>query len=124
MKRAILGVVIFATIIMSAFSGVSAFADAKESVLNGADVIVANSQDEKSHGSLSSTIVSIVNVLLFIVGLCCVVVIIVSGLNFITSNGDAAKLKKAKDALAGAIIGLVIAILAYAIIAFIVSRLR
>ena len=65
----------------------------------------------------------IVSTLLFVVGVVAVVVIIIGGILYVTSTGDPGKTKRAKDTILYAVIGLVVAIMAYAIVAFVVSRL-
>ena len=52
----------------------------------------------------------------WIVGIVAVIMIIVSGIMYTTSGGDPAKVKKAKDALTVAVIGLIIALLAAVIV--------
>lgn len=74
-------------------------------------------------GSLTGTIRTIVNVLLFIVGAAAVIMLIVGGLKYVTSNGDQQAVKSAKDTILYAIIGVVVAFLAYAIVNFIISQL-
>ena len=69
-------------------------------------------------GSLVSTIVS---VLLWALGAVSVIVIIIAGFTYVTANGDANRIQKAKNILMYAIIGLVVAILAYAIVEFVVE---
>lgn len=64
---------------------------------------------------------NIVNTILFIVGILAVIVIIVSGIFYIISAGDAGKVKRAKDTLMYAVVGLVVAILAYAIVNFVLG---
>jgi hypothetical protein len=64
----------------------------------------------------------IVNTMLFILGILAVIMIIVSGIKYVTSNGDASKIKSAKDTLTYSIVGLVVAILAYAIVNYVVTR--
>lgn len=75
-------------------------------------------------GSLSGTIRSIVNVLLFIVGAAAVIMLVVGGLKYVTSNGDQQAVKSAKDTILYAIIGIVVAFLAYAAVNFVVSQLN
>jgi hypothetical protein len=53
-----------------------------------------------------------------------VIMIIIGGVNYATSQGDAAKVKKGKDTILYGIIGLVIAILAFAIVSFVLSALQ
>jgi hypothetical protein len=70
-----------------------------------------------------SMVEPIVSTLLFVVGVVAVVVIIIGGILYVTSTGDPGKTKRAKDTILYAVIGLVVAIMAYAIVAFVVSRL-
>ena len=64
-----------------------------------------------------------INILLYVVGILAVVMIIVSGLKMTMSAGDAGAVQKAKNTLVYAIIGLVIAVLAYAIVNFVLKKL-
>lgn len=75
-------------------------------------------------GSLSGTIRAIVNVLLFIVGAAAVIMLVVGGLKYVTSNGDQQAVKSAKDTVLYAIIGIIVAFLAYAIVNFVISQLN
>ena len=60
----------------------------------------------------------VVNILLLIVGIASVMVIIIAGVIMMTSQGDAAKVNMAKSAIMYALIGLLIALLAFAIVNF------
>ena len=73
--------------------------------------------------TLTDLVKNIIDVLLFIAGAVAVIMIIVGGLRYITSNGDQAHVKAAKDTIMYAVVGLVVAILAYAIVQFVVSHL-
>lgn len=70
---------------------------------------------------LKDGIKTIVNVMLFILGAIAVIMIIIGGIRYATSNGDASNTKAAKDTILYAVIGLVVAILSYAIVNFIVN---
>jgi hypothetical protein len=70
---------------------------------------------------LKNFIKTIVNVLLFILGAIAVIMIIIGGIRYTTSNGDTAQLTAAKNTILYAVIGLVVAILAYAIVNFVIS---
>lgn len=65
---------------------------------------------------------NIINYLLYGVGLVAVVMIIVAGIQMTTSAGDAGAVAKAKKTLTFAIIGLVVALLAYAIVNFVIRK--
>jgi hypothetical protein len=63
------------------------------------------------------------NAVYFWGGVVCVIVIVVAGYLYVTSAGNAATIKKAKDAIFGAVIGLVLMLMAFAITAFVIGRL-
>lgn len=69
-------------------------------------------------------ITEITSLLLFIAGAIAVIVIIYGGIRYVTSTGDATRVKQAKDTILYGIIGLVIAILAYSIVNFIIQNLK
>lgn len=61
---------------------------------------------------------TILNILSFIVGAVAIVMIVLSGLKFITSGGDSQKVSQARTALLYAVIGLIVVALTQAIIHF------
>ena len=69
------------------------------------------------------TIKNIINVMLVISGIVAVIVIIVGGISYSVSVGDPAKVKKAKDTILYALIGLVVAVAAFSIVNFVVGRI-
>lgn len=54
-------------------------------------------------------------------GIVAVVIIIVAGYFYVTSNGNAANIKRAKDGITGAVIGLVVIIMAFTITQFVLG---
>jgi len=71
---------------------------------------------------LSGSFAAIANTLIFIVGAISVIMVIVGGLRYVLSNGDSAGLKSAKDTIMYALIGVAVAVFAYALVAFVISR--
>jgi hypothetical protein len=65
----------------------------------------------------------IINIMLFIVGILCVVMIIYSGIRYATSAGDTTRVTSSKNTLVYSIVGLIVAILAYAIVNWVVNAL-
>lgn len=63
----------------------------------------------------------ITNVLLFVVGAIAVIMIVVGGLRYVLSGGDAKQVEAAKNTILYAIIGIIVAILAYAAVNFVVG---
>ena len=64
---------------------------------------------------------TITNVLLFLVGAISVIMIIIGGLRYVLSGGESSAVHSSKNTILYAIVGLIISILAYAIIAFVIS---
>ena len=65
----------------------------------------------------------VTNVILYIVGIVAVIMLIIGGIKYVISGGDAKKVTDAKNTVLYAIIGLIIAFLAYAIVNFVISAL-
>lgn len=64
-----------------------------------------------------------INVAISVVGVIAVAVIVIGGILYVTSTGEAAKTKRAQNAIMYGVIGLVVAILAYAIVNFVLKSL-
>ena len=62
------------------------------------------------------------NTLLFAIGAISVIFIVFGGFKYVTSNGEQASVKSAKDTIMYAVIGLVAAIASWAIVDFIVTQ--
>ncbi len=73
---------------------------------------------------LESLFKTIVNVLLFIIGAVSVIMIIVGGFRYVTSGGDQAHVKAAKDTILYAVVGLIVALLAFAIVGFVAQNIK
>ena len=65
---------------------------------------------------------TIINVVIGVIGFVAVAFIIFGGFQYTTSAGDPGKVKKAKDTILYGIIGLIVAMLAYAIVNFVLSN--
>ena len=65
----------------------------------------------------------ITNTVLYIVGIIAVIMLIIGGIRYVISGGDSKKVTDAKNTILYAIIGLIIAFLAYAIVNFVISAL-
>ena len=66
---------------------------------------------------------TIVNVLLFIIGAVAVIMLIYGGFRYTTSAGDSSAVTSAKNTILYAIVGIVVAVLAYAIVNFVITSL-
>ena len=65
----------------------------------------------------------VTNTILYIVGIIAVIMLIIGGIRYVTSGGDAKKVTDAKNTVLYAIIGLVISLLAFAIVNFVILAL-
>lgn len=74
-------------------------------------------------GRLSNFIKKIINILLFLIGAIAVIMIIIGGLRYVTSGGDQSQVSGAKNTILYAVVGLVIAVMAYAIVNFVLGAL-
>jgi hypothetical protein len=91
---------------------------------NGAAVVSGGNcpgSGKAATDSINNVIRTAIIILSVIVGVAAVVMIIVSGLRFITSNGDASSIASAKSGLTWALIGLVVVGLAQFIVHFVLN---
>lgn len=86
----------------------------------GAEAARANGMPAELIGA-TGVFTRITNTILFAVGIISVVMLILGGLRYIISGGDSKKVTDAKNTIMYAIIGLIIAILSYAIVNFVIS---
>lgn len=89
-------------------------------VAGGADAAKGEGQPSDLFGT-EGIITEITNVALFAVGLLSVVMLIYGGLRYVISGGDSKKVTDAKNTIMYAIIGLIIAMLSYAIVNFVIG---
>ena len=72
--------------------------------------------------SFSSVLTTVTNILLFLMGAISVIMIIVGGIRYATSQGDQTQMQSAKNTILYAVIGVVVAIAAYAIVSFVITQ--
>lgn len=71
---------------------------------------------------LESTVVNIVQWVLGFLGLVAVIMILIGGFQWMTAGGNEEKVASAKKIISAAVIGLIIVLLAWAIVIFVVSQ--
>ncbi len=64
---------------------------------------------------------TVTNILLFIIGAVAVIMLVIGGIRYTISNGDSNQVTAAKNTILYAIIGIVVAILAYAAVNFVIT---
>jgi hypothetical protein len=63
----------------------------------------------------------ITNVLLFIIGAISVIMLIIGGIRYVVSGGDSGAVTAAKNTILYAVIGIIVALLAYALVNFVIG---
>ena len=84
---------------------------------------VGNSAEGTGGDQFVNYVTSILNGIIAVLGLVCVVVIIIGGVNYMTSSGDTGKVKKAKDTILYGLIGLAVCVLAFALVNFVIVNI-
>ena len=122
-KAKVLAAVMCLAMVFAAVSPVSlpVYADAKDEAKRGADM---TNSGGGSNQNLPDIITTIINVMLFIAGALAVIMIIYGGIRYITAHGDEKQVKVAKDTIVYSVTGLIIAILAYALVTFIFNTFK
>lgn len=122
-KAEVLAVVMCLVMVFTAVSPVSlpVYADAKDEVKKGADMTNSGGSAKQD---LPDVITTIINVMLFIAAALAVIMIIYGGIRYITAHGDEKQVKVAKDTIVYSVVGLIIAIIAYALVTFIFNRFK
>ena len=115
-------------IITQTFTGLGAFAclfssrllASATSVQEGANAARADGMPTELIGD-NGVFSRITNTVLLIVGLISVIMLVYGGLRYILSGGDSKKVTDAKNTILYALIGLIISMLAYAIVHFVLN---
>lgn len=128
MKRALLVAAVLFMVLPAVAAVVpdAAFAQAspQESACVGAGGNWTGSEcDMPGDGSLDGLFETITNALLFLVGAVSVIMLIVGGFKYVVSGGDSSKIESAKNTIIYAIVGIVVAVLAYAAVDFVIDQL-
>jgi uncharacterized membrane protein YagU involved in acid resistance len=70
----------------------------------------------------NQALANILNTTYMWAGIICVLIIIVAGFFYVTANGNPSQVKRGKDAITGAIIGLIVVMMAFVITKFVIGR--
>ena len=125
MKKSIISIAIMTCAVFGAsvLSTASLSGSVSAQVSKGIDTATTSEMQGKSIDGDKGLIKTVVNVLLWAVGILSVIMIIFSGFRYITSAGDASKTKSARSTLIYSVVGLIVAIMAWAIVNMVINRL-
>ncbi len=102
-----------------ALSSTSTYAISPFGACGGSSSSVCAGSDD----NLMKIVRNIINTLLFLVGVIAVIVIIVSGIRFVTANGNQDQVTSARNGIIYSCVGLAVSLMAYAIVYFIIDNI-
>lgn len=92
-------------------------------VFGGCDEVNSSDPVCESQGDEVDTLIgNIITALLGLIGIVSVIFLIIGGFRYITAQGDSSQIASAKNTILYAIIGLVVALASYAIVAFVLTN--
>lgn len=109
---------------VSAFPLTYMAANAKAEICKGIGAAQGGGGCNTTGPSIEKIIRTVVNILSLVGGIAAVIMIIVSGLKYVTSSGDASNVSSAKNTMVYAIVGLIIIALAQVIVRFVYSNVQ
>jgi hypothetical protein len=89
-------------------------------VNDGANVAQGNNTPASLDGT-DGVFTTVANVMLYIIGAVAVIMLIVGGIRYVVSGGESAAVTNAKNTILYAVIGIIVAIVAYAIVNFVIA---
>lgn len=105
-------------------------ANAQSSVANGLNTACDSDKSNpycadrnQSSNPLPGTIRKVTDIVAMVGGIIAVIIIIISGLRYITSSGDPQKVASAKNTIIYALVGVVVIVMAQVIIIFVINHL-
>jgi len=122
---AALALIVAAPLLLGSVINVNAAALTADELFGGSGATGSGFASEAGLGSadLVDTVSSIIRVALGFLGVIAVVIILLGGFKWMTSQGNDTKLKDAKNLIYAGIVGLVIVLMAYAIASFVITQI-
>jgi glucose uptake protein GlcU len=118
---AVTSIALFALVVVApSVQAIDVFPACSSSADPGSTVCAATSDKLFGVGSIWNRILETFT---FIIGAVSVLMIIIGGIRYVTSNGEQQQVTSAKNTIIYALVGLVVAMLAYAIVHFVISNL-
>lgn len=93
----------------------------KNSEVTVTNIAECNIPWQHNDDSVTEVVQKVINTILGIIGMVSVIMLIIGGINFVISQGDTAKVTKARNTILYSIIGLVVSLLAFAIVNFVLN---
>lgn len=87
---------------------------------NSSNEICSSADNNNEANSLMR---NIIQTLIFLIAAIAVIMIVIGGLKYVTSNGDTNQTTSAKNTILYSVVGLIVAIMAYGIVEFVIDAL-
>ncbi len=114
--------IVIAALVATCFVGLVALPVAAQGVWDVCPSGVSSASELCGDKTQATDIVKrLINLFLYAIGVLSVILIIHSGLKYVNSRGDAEGVKSAKNTLLYAVIGLIVAMLAFTIVNFVIG---
>lgn len=124
MKKTVVSIAIMICAVfgLATLSTVSLSSNVSAQVSDGIGAATTSEMEGRKIDGDSGLVKSVVNILLWVIGILSIIMIIFSGIRYVTSSGDASKTKAAQNTLIYSVVGLIVAIMAWAIVDLVVNK--
>ncbi len=124
MKKTVVSIAIMICAVfgLATLSTVSLSNNVSAQVSDGIGAATTSEMEGRKIDGDSGLVKSVVNILLWVIGILSIIMIIFSGIRYVTSSGDASKTKAAQNTLIYSVVGLIVAIMAWAIVDLVVNK--
>lgn len=125
LKKIIIGMMLLS----AATFGTSSIAFAADSITNNTneackalELTGAGANCDEGESGVKKILRVVLNLVSILAGVMAVLMLIIAGIKYITSNGDSGSIKSAKDTIIYALVGVLVVIFAQAIVAFVLKK--
>jgi hypothetical protein len=116
-------VLAFGAVALAPAPAANAACDSQTTITDGLDCAKGSSNTPTTLFGGGGIFTTIVNILLFIIGAISVIMLIIGGIRYTISGGDSSAVTSAKNTIMYAIVGIIVAVLAFAIVNFVLKGL-
>lgn len=118
----VLGMLLAVNVFVFALPAVANAQTTKAAVCEGVGLASDGTCVTTGGSDVGGIIKTVVQILSIIVGAVAVIMVIIGGLKYVTSNGDSSSISSAKNTIIYALVGLTIALLAQVLVKFVIGK--
>lgn len=96
----------------------------KKACTNASSAICDSKDEGKTRDDAANRVKDVINTVLYVLGIIAVIMIVIGGFRYVMSSGDQTGVTNGKNTILYAVIGLIVAILSYAIVNFVIFQLQ